>query len=98
MKRVYSGYVGQDDGFNGPVPFDGPHGWTVDKMGQTEIFKIHHGLNLKRPHDLRVVVTTTQSMTVANVESVTADDFTVTVWNVNATPAMTGFYFLAVNK
>ena len=96
MSQVYSGYITENEGFNGPEPFAGPPAWTVDKMGQTEIFKIRHGLGLKKPSRLRVVVTTVKSMTIANVESITADDFTISVWTLGSAPAMTGFHFVAV--
>lgn len=96
MATVYAGFVGANDGFSGPAPFDGPSGWTVDKMSQTEIFKITHGLNLQNPHELKVTATTTNPKTVANIESMSANSFTVSVWTVNETPASTAFQFIAV--
>ena len=96
MATVYSGYVSANKGFDGPEPFNGPAGWTVDKMGQTEIFKIQHNLNLAGPYKLRVTATTTTSKTIANIESMTVNDFTVSVWTLNGAPAQTDFQFIAV--
>ena len=96
MKHIFSGFIEKNEGFNGPVHFNGPPKWTVDKQQQTEIFKIHHGLGLKNPHDLHVVATTATSLTIANVESVTADDFVISVWTLGQSPAMTDVSFVAV--
>lgn len=96
MPQTYSGYLGANDGFNGAAPFDGPLGWTVNKEQQTEIFKIHHGLGLSKPHKLRVVATTQKSMTVVNIESLTANDFVLSVWTTSGAPAMTDVSFVAV--
>lgn len=95
---TYSGHIEANQGFNGPETFDGPKCWTVNKMQQTEIFKVQHGLNLASPRHMRVAVTTDKSQTIANVESITANDFTVSVWTLNGAPAMTGFAFVAVTK
>jgi hypothetical protein len=99
MKKQFSGFVEANQGFNGPVAFDGPQGWTVNKMQQTEIYKIHHGLNLSNPNKLRVVITTKKTFTIANVESTTANDFTVSVWTVGSAtggaPASSDFMFIA---
>ena len=98
MKQSYCGFIQADQGFNGPVPFDGPTGWTVDKMGQTEIYKIHHGLNVANPNKLRVVATTRKSLTFANVESVTSNDITISVWSAASSnggaPASSDFMFI----
>ncbi|MDB6061450.1 MAG: hypothetical protein JWM78_1553 [Verrucomicrobiaceae bacterium] len=96
MPQTFSGYIGANDGFDGPAPFDGPTGWTVNKEQQSEIFKIHHGLNLSKPHKLRVVATTQKAFTIANIESLSTNDFEITVWTTNGTPAITDVSFVGV--
>jgi hypothetical protein len=98
MQHIYSGFITKGQGFDGPVPFDGPAGWTVNKMQQTGIFKITHNLKLDQPHKLRVVVTPAKPFTTASVESITADSFTVSVWVPGGAEAHTDINFIAVKE
>ena len=47
--QVFSGYIKSGEGFNAPVPFDGPPGWTVFKQSQTGVIVVTHNLNLTNP-------------------------------------------------
>jgi hypothetical protein len=96
MTHTYSGFITANEGFETPEPFDGPVGWTVYKKQQTEIFEISHHFNLKRPHRLHVVATSSKPFTFANVEQVAANSFTISVWTNSGAPAQTDITFVAV--
>lgn len=55
---IFSGRVHAADGFDSPVPSQGPSGWTVYKEQQTEIYLITHNLGLTDPEgQLHITVT-----------------------------------------
>jgi hypothetical protein len=80
---VYSGHVNADDGFNQPVAFNGPPGWTVFKSQQTEIYKITHNLHLTNVDKQLHVVITTRDWGVVPSVAKAADSFTITMMRIS---------------
>ena len=94
---IFSGRVNANDGFNNPAPVRGPSGWIVDKHQQTEISEITHNLSLTDPEQqFHVTVTAMKSDVVANVESVSANSFTISTWIGQTAPVGSDFMFVAV--
>lgn len=97
VSAVFSGYVGANEGFDGPVTFKGPKGWTVNKLTQTEIYVIRHDLKLKSPKSqLHIVATPADATANLAITSLNKNSFTVTVLSSNDLAAMaTDFMFIA---
>ena len=96
-KKIFSGRVNANDGFDSPASVHGPSGWSVDKHQQTEIYEITHNLNLKDPEEqLHITVTAMKSGVVINVEDVSANSFVVSTWIGQTVPTDSDFMFVAV--
>jgi hypothetical protein len=100
--KVYSGYIGAQQGFSAPAPFAGPPGWTVFKQQQTEIYVVQHNLALVRPEAQLHVTVTAHATFVLPVVSVSSNSFTVSTWQLWAgtpqapAPIQSDFMFVAV--
>lgn len=98
-KNLYSAKVNAGDGFDSPAPLADIPGWTVSKMGQTEIYKITHNLGLSVPErELHVVATSMSAEATVVVSSLDADSFTIAAWGDQTTPTQTDFMFFAVHN
>ena len=77
---IYSGYIGENDGFSSPAPVIGPSGWTVFKSNQTEIYEVTHNLGLSHPKkQLHVVVQTMKNNVIADIQ-VDENSFIISTW------------------
>ncbi|BES69258.1 hypothetical protein RE428_02760 [Marinobacter nanhaiticus D15-8W] len=99
QKTLYSAKVNAGDGFDSPAPLADISGWTVSKMGQTEIYKITHNLGLSDPErDLHVVATSMSAGVDVIVSSLDENSFTCSAWGAETTPTQTDFMFVAVHN
>jgi len=76
--QIFSGHLNASDGMSAPVSFDGPSGWTVYKMQQTEVYQVRHNLNLSNPSaQFHVTVTGMTTWALPIVQSMSADTFNI---------------------
>jgi hypothetical protein len=95
--QLFSGHLKAGDGFNAPVPFAGPAGWTVFKKTQTELYEVRHNLHLTDPaKQLHVAVTAMSVGVLPVVTKVAADTFTIeTYLSANGAATETDLMFVA---
>lgn len=98
-KTIYSAKVNAGDGFDALAPLTDISGWTVFKMGQTEIYQITHNLGLSDPErDMHVVATSMSAGVDVIVSSLAENSFTISAWGEETTPTQTDFMFIAVHN
>lgn len=99
--EMFSGFIEANQGFNSPVSFSGPQGWTVFKQMQTEVYVVTHNLGIRDPKVHFHVTVTTDTPFIIPFVTVAENGFKVTTWQLwgNAPqapiPAATNFCFIA---
>ena len=97
--KIYSANIKKNQGFDNPEPIADIEGWSVWKQQQTEIYIIKHELGLDNPErQLHIVATPMESNTIIIVESIEADQFTVSTWHPNGVSKNSSFMFIAVHN
>ena len=93
---LFSAKIEANQGFDNPAEIPEIEGWTVWKQHQTEIYVIKHNLGLANPErQLHIVATPMESNTIIIIESIEADQFTISTWHPNGGSKDSPFMFIA---